>query len=160
VVEVQWDFQGDDLMNGRKDNPNRNNLPESVGKFIGGSMGLIFGGVGITLLIFLWGSPFNEFGSPPLFFRVFGSFIGLAFVLFGGGAFIATVAGGKIINRLPSTFDTPEEASKESQPQPFGGSLNYTCPKCSAPLSDGIEVSPHGDVKCSFCNGWYNIHGK
>ena len=51
-------------------------------------MGIVPLGIGLTVLGFLWLTPFNEFGSPPLFFRVFGSFIALAFVLTGVG-FIA-----------------------------------------------------------------------
>ena len=154
-------FKGDHRMNNGKRNPNQNNMPESVGKFIGGAMGLIFGGVGITVLIFLWSTPFHEFGSPPLFFRVFGSFIALAFVLFGGGAFFATIIGGKIsIDQSPTMHnESADDRSKPEENRP-NGSLNYTCSHCGAPLSSGIEVSPHGDAKCTFCKGWFNIHGK
>ncbi len=56
-------------------------------------MAIIPFGIGMTVLIFLWSAPFGEFGSPPLFFRVFGSFIALAFVLTGIAIF---VGAGKI----------------------------------------------------------------
>ena len=148
-------------MNGRKSNPNQNNVPESVGKFIGGAMGLIFSGIGLTVLIFLWGAPFDEFGSPPLFFRVFGSFIALAFVLVGGGTFLGILLSGNVSGNRPSAMsDSPEEGAADgalSQPE---GALQYRCPNCGAPLEGDLEVSPHGDAKCMFCKGWFNIHGK
>ena len=55
-----------------------------AGKFLGGVFGLIFAGIGLTVIVFLWGALRDGFGSPPLFFRVFGTFIALAFVAFGG----------------------------------------------------------------------------
>ncbi len=57
-------------------------------------IGIIPFGIGVTLLCFLW---FGEdgFHSPPLFFKVFGSFIALAFVMFGVAAFSA----GSLVNR-------------------------------------------------------------
>ena len=45
-----------------------------AGRFIGGVFGLVFLGVGVSVIIFLWSAPFGEFGSPPLFFRVIRQF--------------------------------------------------------------------------------------
>ena len=39
----------------------------------------IFGCIGVTVLVFLWGHP-DKMGDPPLFFRLVGSFIALAFI--------------------------------------------------------------------------------
>lgn len=146
-------------MNGKNSNPHQNNMPESVVKFIFGTFGLIFGGVGVTVLIFLWSQSFNEFGSPPLFFRIFGSFIALAFVLFGGGACFAAIFGGRMVkDRLLSITPSEQDQSTPEEKQP-NRSLNYICPHCGAPLGSGIGVSPHGDVNCTFCKSWFNIHG-
>ena len=40
----------------------------------------MFGFIGVAVLIFLWAPSSDGFGAPPLFFRVFGSFIALAFI--------------------------------------------------------------------------------
>jgi hypothetical protein len=147
-----------------RDDRNTNNVPElpdSVARFMGVAMGFIFGGIGLTVLIFLWAAPYGEFGSPPIFFRFFGSFIALAFLIFGAGSSLAMYKNRPPLNRRSASMrdGVLEKTSPLETPYP-AGELNYTCPKCSAPLTDGAEVSPHGDVKCTFCNGWYNIHGK
>ena len=49
-------------------------------------IGLFPLGIGLTVLGGLWLAPFGEFHSPPLFFRIFGSIIALAFVTFGAVA--------------------------------------------------------------------------
>lgn len=144
----------------------RPNVP-AAGRFIGGVFGLIFFGIGLTVIISLWAEPFGGFGSPPLFFRVVGSFIALAFVTMGG-----TVAYGALFGSLPdparhlpgrSPFDetatersTGDDAASPAQ-RPVAG---YVCPQCGAPLSDDADVSPHGDVKCTYCDRWFNIHGR
>jgi len=65
-------------------------------------MGIVPLGIGITVIAFLWGAPFGEFGSPPLFFRFFGSFIAPAFVMVGVGIlFGGTMKGrSRIFDRL------------------------------------------------------------
>jgi hypothetical protein len=134
---------------------------DPVSKFVSGAMGLIFVGIGLTTLVFLWGMPFGEFGSPPLFFRVFGSFIALSFVIMGGAAFIGMIKGVTATGNSPTSIyenedpddDQPDDSRPNAPPA-------YTCPKCGAPLAEGAEVSPHGDVKCGYCSVWFNIHGK
>jgi len=124
-------------------------------------MGIVPLGIGITVLVFLWGTPFDQFGSPPLFFRVFGSFIALAFVLIGGGIVFGnmTTAHRRVIDQLADAarrqqeHDRNEETTSDSRKQ-------YACPRCGAPLSDRADVSPHGDVKCTYCGSWFNVHGK
>ncbi|HVE59795.1 MAG TPA: hypothetical protein VNB22_23485 [Pyrinomonadaceae bacterium] len=37
-------------------------------------------------------------------------------------------------------------------------SRNYQCKNCGAALGEKADVSPSGDVKCSYCNKWFNIH--
>lgn len=110
----------------------------------------------MTVLVFLWGAPFGEFGSPPLFFRIFGSFIALAFVAMGG-----TVCLGSILGKGLGPGQIPRDAlpTADDSPPPVSES-GYRCPHCGAPLGDGIDISPHGDAKCGYCNCWFNIHGK
>ncbi len=132
-----------------------------IGKFIGGAMGLIFAGVGLTVLFFLWSARTGEFDSPPLFFRVFGSFIALAFVLMGGGTFVATVAGTKIGSSVSNSINEAIERDEPSRADSISNSAtSYVCTRCGAPLGKGAEVSPHGDVKCGYCSAWFNIYGK
>jgi uncharacterized Zn finger protein (UPF0148 family) len=38
------------------------------------------------------------------------------------------------------------------------GAGTYVCPHCAAPLQGKVDVSPSGDVKCPFCNSWFNVH--
>ena len=121
-------------------------------RFVFGVFGFIFGGIGLTVLIFLWGTPFDEFGSPPLVFRIFGSFIAIGFVAFGGTMAFAALRG-------PS-FMAPLVSSKDGADPPSGTPGKYRCPNCGAPLGEGADVSPMGDVKCPFCKSWFNIHSQ
>lgn len=34
----------------------------------------------------------------------------------------------------------------------------YECEHCGAGLGKNADVSPSGDVKCQYCNKWFNIH--
>jgi hypothetical protein len=122
--------------------------------------GAVFLCVGLTFIGFLWTQPFGEFGSPPLFFRLIGSFISLAFVAVGGGTCWAAVASR---HRGLSDFSVEvEERSEQDRPTPTatGSGTSYVCPRCGAPLADDADVSPHGDVKCTYCKAWFNIHRK
>ena len=106
----------------------------------------IFGFAGIAMLVFLWGAG-DGFDSPPLFFRVFGSLIAMAFILMGFGMPISLLRMGKSIGKL---LDETMPKPPPSQPG---------CPNCGANLGTA-EVSPSGDVKCSYSKGWFNIHRK
>lgn len=118
-------------------------------RFVGTVIGCVFAGIGLTVLGFMWSQPFGDFGALPLFFRIFASFIAIPFVLIGGLTAYSSLTGkGLKKNRSKRT-----RSAMLSSPQG-----TYTCPKCNAPLSDNIDVSPHGDVKCGYCNSWFNIH--
>ena len=137
-------------------NRDRNNLDTQLAasRLIGGVFGFAFAGIGLSTLGFLWGTPFNQFGSPPLFFRIFGSFIALVFVVTGGTTFFAAIAGGQ---SLPlSKLD--ERGIADNPPDLPSSPLNYSCANCGAQLAKQADVSPLGDVKCSFCHQWFNIH--
>ena len=121
-----------------------------VHRLIPGVFGLAFFGIGLTVLISLWAAPFGDIVSPPLVFRVFGSFIAVVFVVVGGSiGWTAIFASGP--------FGVQATTNERSTGQGHRV-MNYTCPKCGAPISDGADVSPSGDTKCNHCGGWFNVH--
>ena len=133
-----------------KQAPNSSGQAPVMGRFIGGVFGLVFLGIGVSVIIFLWGSPFDEFHSPPLFFRVVGSLIALAFVAVGGSVAFAAIKGVRPGLRPPVGFGRTGQQHSDN--------AAYERPRCSAPLSAQADVSPHGDVKCTHCDSWFNIH--
>lgn len=107
----------------------------------------LFGFIGLTVLGFIWFGTERNF--PPLFFKVFASFIALGFITMGFGAPLAAL---KARNQINSASRAPtNEASSES------AAPGYKCPNCGAGLGEQ-EVSPSGDVKCKYCSKWWNIH--
>lgn len=137
---------------------------EGPGRFIGAVFGFVFLGIGLSVIGFLWLTPFDQFGSPPLFFRIFGSFIAIAFVAMGGGTAYAAIKGtslnstnSRITNSVLNRRQQPDTDRTSNGPVSTDG---YSCTNCSAPLSGGAEVSPHGDVKCAHCSCWFNVHSK
>lgn len=134
-----------------------------AGRFIGAVFGLVFFGIGVTVLVFLWGQPFGGFGAPPLVFRLFGSFIALAFLAVGGTVCVAAIRGKRGLQRhtdIRGTYLSSSNDTVTPPPSHPASKPGYHCPRCSAPLADGADVSPHGDVKCTYCNAWFNVHGK
>lgn len=119
--------------------------PAGPQRFLGAVFGIVFGGVGLTVITFLWTA--RGFGEPPLFFKLFGSFIALAFVAFG-----ATFLIGAFKGQSPQSNASPT-------PPPVAPGTGYTCPACGARLGEDSDVSPRGDVKCGYCRKWFNIHG-
>src|SRR5829696_6997430 len=124
--------------------------PEGAGvaRFIGAVFGLAFAGIGLTVILSLW---FGGMGDPPVFFKLFGSFIGTVFVAMGGGMAFSAITGRGMMAK-PGGSTT---ASTTSTPPPSPGSPNeargYTCPHCGGGLDRGADISPMGDVKCAFC---------
>jgi hypothetical protein len=140
---------------------NRTPVPPA-GRFLGGVFGLIFAGIGITVIAFLWGAPRNDFFAPPLFFRVFGTFIALAFLAMGGTMAVGALTAGKgaakmwqdLSDRLDDAAERPDDKPQDAS------SPAYSCSQCGAPLAKGAEISPHGDVQCGYCHCWFNVRGK
>ena len=97
----------------------------------------IFGFIGVTVIIFLWTA--KGFGAPPLFFKIVGSFIALGFIAMGFGMPITAILKGK------------SQTHTETKPSLPGKGGGYDCPNCGANIMDG-------DVKCPYCQGWWNIH--
>jgi len=117
-------------------------------RFIAAVFGFVFAAIGLTVIVFLWSSNPHEFGSPPLFFKIFGSLIAVIFVLVGGTLGVSAL-------RAKPSLAPPAVGASTTTPRPAGG---YQCPHCAAPLGPKADVSPSGDVKCSFCGRWFNIH--
>ena len=116
-------------------------------------MSLVPIGVGTTVLWFMWIGSDNGFGAPPVFFKVFASFIALGFIGFGLVPLLAMRALRGGVGDLSDTLRGLSENQSNS-----GRAKNYICPHCSAPLEDPAAVPPSGDVQCSFCHGWFNIN--
>ena len=84
--------------------------------------------------------------------RIFGSCLGIAFVAFSVFMIYGVWFGEKV---------ALAKSSKQTQPKnPDTITPNYRCDSCGAKLDEDAEVSPLGDVKCSYCSCWFNIHGK
>ena len=99
-------------------------------RMLGMVFGIVFAGIGLTVIGFPWS--LSGFGDPPLiFFKLFGSFIAIAFVAVDATFFMAAVKG-----QIPPSGNAD-----------------------SARLDAAAEVSPKGDVKCGYCKQWFNIHG-
>ena len=128
--------------------------PPPTGRFIGAVFGFVFFGIGVTVLILLWGAPFGEFKSPPIFFRIFGSFIALAFVAMGGTLCVASITGrGGLGSRRGLRGGYSSDGATSRPALDAAARSDYHCPHCGAPLADGANVSPHGDARCSYCKG-------
>ena len=122
--------------------------PTGPVRLLGIVFGIVFGGIGLTVIGFLWGE--RGFGEPPLFFKLFGSFIAIAFVAMGATIFMSTLKG-----------QAPNAGNADSA-RPGGtpdDGVGYKCPACGARLGEAADVSPKGDVKCGYCKTWFNIHG-
>jgi hypothetical protein len=120
--------------------------PPPVGppRFLGAVFGFVFCGIGLTVLGFLWTA--RGFGEPPLFFKLFGSFIAIPFVAVGGTLLFRSIKG------------PPAQTGSTLNQSPAAPRTGYVCPACGARLGEGADVSPRGDVKCGYCNKWFNIH--
>ncbi len=125
-------------------------------------IGIVPLGVGLSVIAFAWSSPLGGFGAMPVFFRLFITFIALGFVLTG-----AALLSGQMTDprRLRARLEQlrsalpPEMTQPNASGRPAGeSSVGYSCPSCGAPLDDTADVSPHGDVRCTHCNRWFNVH--
>lgn len=136
-------------------------------------IGLIPMGMGLTILAFLWTSSFfdgftpldNTFLSFITYFKLIGSFVAAWFVVIGGVIVFGQVPGWwkdqagafqSLLNN-PNAFQSLHRRRRSSRMSP-PSATNYTCSKCGAGLGGDAEVSPLGDVKCSQCGRWFNVH--
>jgi hypothetical protein len=137
----------------QQQDPLRNMPGAGAARFLGAVVGFVFAGIGVTVLVFMWGTPTDSFGAPPLFFRIFASFIAVAFVGVGGTIGVTALRGGR---GLTSSADSLRDTA--GTPATAAGAVGYKCPHCGAPLGEKADVSPSGDVKCTFCGRWFNVH--
>jgi hypothetical protein len=124
--------------------------------------GIIPLGIGLTVLGSLWLAPFNQFGSPPVFFRIFGSFIALGFILQGTVMVFGLGTPASVMKNLTGPFSKLADLAStlsENSREPRVANRD-ACPRCAAPLEGSAEVSPHGDVKCGHCGKWFNVYGR
>jgi len=137
-------------------------------------IGIVPLGIGLTVLGFAWSNEFGGgmggFGGIPIFFRLFFSFIALGFVIMGAG--IVFGGGGLMPPQalIDKALDMQQQMAAgmrargmtppgEQKQTPQMTSEGYVCPSCNAPIGTNADVSPHGDVKCTHCGRWFNVHG-
>lgn len=111
----------------------------------------VFGVIGLLTLWLLWFGV-TGFHEPPLFYKLFGSCIASAFILFGFGGAYGILTG---TDRLMTPRSLHSLRSQLDALRPRKGS--YACKQCGARI-DNAEVSPNGDIKCQYCGSWFNIH--
>lgn len=114
-----------------------------IGRLISG----VFGAIGLVIIVSLWTA--EGFGEPPLFFKLVGTLIASIFVLVG-------VAGALGLQPKAPPIGPIRGASPRGRP----GAAQLACTNCGASLGEGADVSPSGDVKCTYCQRWFNIHGQ
>ncbi|WP_417849668.1 hypothetical protein [Thalassoglobus sp.] len=121
-------------------------------------MGLVPLGIGLTLIFSLWtGIP--PFGFAPLFFKIFGTFVAIPFVVIG-----MSTLSGKLSpeHRIRSMMENMHQLNPRPDDGPAAPladvTAGYQCDGCGASLAENADVSPHGDVKCNHCGRWFNIH--
>jgi hypothetical protein len=133
--------------------PQERSAPVSqAGRFIAGVFGLAFACIGLVIIGTLWFG--DGMGDPPVIFKLVGSCIAVCFVAMGGTMAFSAITGRGMMAQQSATNATTTKAS------PGGATGGYTCPHCGAGLDRNAEVSPMGDVKCSFCGRWFNVHGR
>ena len=131
--------------------------------FVGLVFGAVFFAIGITVMVFMWTA--SGFHAPPLIFRIFATLIAIPFVAIGGaiayGSLLALRGKHGAGGLMADVMDASDPANSADDTRNESAShVKYTCPACGAPLARGAEVSPHGDVKCGHCGGWYNVYNR
>ena len=109
----------------------------------------MFGFIGLAVFIGIWFGTARDF--PPLFFKLIASFIAIAFMAVGFGT---PISAWKDRHVLDAAVQPETPVAEETDAPPTRG---YKCPNCGAGLGPQ-EVSPKGDVKCTYCQKWWNIH--
>lgn len=115
-------------------------------QFVARVVPFIFGLIGILVICSVWMA--DGFGEPPLFFKLAATLIASVFCVVGFGA---AFAPHQLSGRL-------QLGGGRRRRKPGEEAAGYTCPQCQGGLESKTEVSPSGDVKCAFCDRWFNIH--
>lgn len=140
----------------------------------------IFGLVGIVLLVSFWrpdrgfmqsdlsrsfgivhghsspsgGLPDSSLSGAPAFFKLMGSLVAFGFII--GSAVMLRVIWSRKLKVGPAAMHgsiSPAPAEGNSSQQ----GLDLQCDHCGAGLEVSTEISPSGDVKCSYCKRWFNV---
>ncbi|MEO6436666.1 MAG: hypothetical protein ABIP55_13020 [Tepidisphaeraceae bacterium] len=138
----------------------------TAARFLGTAFGLVFFGIGVTVIGFMWFGD-DGFGSPPVFVKVFASFIALGFIAMGGTLAASAFFGAGMLNKHGATIGEAMKRAKQTQADtratdksPSASPGSYACPQCGAAIGEKPDVSPMGDTRCAFCGRWFNVHGR
>ncbi|MFT7620024.1 MAG: DNA-directed RNA polymerase subunit RPC12/RpoP [Planctomycetota bacterium] len=87
----------------------------------------------------------------------------LFFILFAGFVFFrifkTMLVTNSTVDSLTSKYtDVLDRAKKAEAEESAPKKVGYNCSNCGAGLPPGADVSPSGDVKCTYCNMWFSIH--
>ena len=116
----------------------------SIFKWVFGGIALAFAFTSLAILCVLWALPID------LLFKIVFSIVDVPFVAIGGTLFVLAV---KIRPSIPTkTVETVHDSQLSSE------ILRLHCPQCGAPFEEDAETSSSGDVKCEFCDSWYNVY--
>jgi DNA-directed RNA polymerase subunit RPC12/RpoP len=105
-----------------------------------------FIGVPIAMISMLWSN--DGFGGPPIAMKIVGSLICGA-VGFAGLCMMFGSIFGKAVSTHHAAKTSHLTTSNKSE---------YKCSNCGASIGINSDISPSGDVKCQFCNSWFNVN--
>lgn len=115
-------------------------------------IGIVPLGIGLTVLVSVWGN------NIPLTGRIFASFVALFFVIVGTRIVTAPFPDPQRLRKMAEQMEAQLRQAAGDEPVDPPSAVGYRCDTCGAPLSSDADVSPHGDVKCAHCHRWFNIH--
>ena len=127
------------------------NQAMGASRILMGVFGMVFAGAGLCMLGLIWGGDSDD---VPIYGKLFGSLICVAFLAFGGFAVFGAFVGGR--KGMMSPLSEAIQARMKEGAAAAAGS--YVCPSCGAALGEKADVSPMGDVKCTHCGRWFNVH--
>ena len=108
------------------------------------------------MLYSLWFRASDGFGGLPLFLRLMGSLIAVAFIVVGATVIWLVT----LIMREPESLARPAKLAGEAAKGHLPYSLAHDCPRGGAPSPGSTDVMENGDIKCHHCGSWFNVRGK
>ena len=110
------------------------------------ALGAFFCSLGVTMLKTPW------IGIPWLF-RFWGGLIAFACLAVG-----LIMVFGSMVRQILRNRDARDARAQTAVDAPVNS--GYACPNCGAPLASAADVSPLGDVRCGYCQQWFNVFGR
>ena len=107
----------------------------------------IFGPV--AMMSMLWAD--DGWGAPPLAMKLAGTAICAAVGCAG-----LLMAFKALTGEAPQIKQTALDSQRELSTRQ-SNELDYACDNCGASISADADISPSGDVKCTYCNSWFNV---